>query len=58
MMIYTSKLAGEGFQSAKEFLDEIERGGAGFAKGALREDWIKAQKAWLTYSYLGQITSD
>lgn len=58
VMIYESKLSSEGPKSAKAYLDDIESGQAGFAKGTLKEDWIKSQQAWITYSYLTEITQD
>jgi hypothetical protein len=51
-MIYNQKLADEGPKEARAYLEEIESGSAGFAKGTIQEDWLKTQKAWITYAYI------
>ena len=57
-MLYNQKLDLEGLKGAREFLDEFERGELGFDRSFIKEDWIKAQKAWLTYSFIDEITKD
>ena len=39
-------------------MDEFEKGSLGFDRKAIKEDWVKAQKAWLTYSCIDDITKD
>jgi hypothetical protein len=57
-MMYNYKLGMEGLKGARDYLEELESGGAGLVKGAVKEDWIKSQKAWLTYSFVDEITKD
>jgi hypothetical protein len=54
VMIYNFKVANEGLKGAREYLDELERG-TGAAKGGVKEEWIKSQKAWLIYSFIDDI---
>jgi len=58
LMLYNQKLSEEGLKGAREFLDEFEKGSLGFDRTAIKEDWVKAQKAWLTYSFIDDITKD
>ena len=58
LMLYNQKLSDDGLKGAREFLDEFENGSLGFDKTAIKEDWVKAQKAWLTYSFIDDITKD
>ena len=58
LMLYNQKLSQEGLKGARAFLEEFEKGNLGFEKTSIKEDWIKAQKAWLTYSFLDEITND
>ena len=58
LMLYNQKLSDDGLKGAREFLDEFEKGSLGFDKTAIKEDWVKAQKAWLTYSFIDEITKD
>jgi len=46
----------EGIQGGRAFLEELESGAAGFPKGIMKEEWIKAEKAWLTYSFIEDMT--
>lgn len=54
ILVYNYKLQNEGLKSAREYLDGLEASG----NGALKSDWIKSQKAWLTYSFIDDITTD
>jgi hypothetical protein len=46
----------EGVKQAREYLDELEKG---VEKGLkVKEDWLKAEKAWLTYSIMTTIASE
>jgi hypothetical protein len=53
-MIYEHKIQNEGLKAARDYLDELEAEQGGSLKG----DWIKSQKAWLTYSFIEDITAD
>jgi hypothetical protein len=58
VMLYNQKLSTEGLKEAREFLDQIEKGALGFDSSNIKEDWIKSQKAWLTYSFIEEISKD
>ena len=53
---YQIRMQKEGIQGGRAFLEELESGAAGFPKGIMKEEWIKAEKAWLTYSFIEDMT--
>jgi hypothetical protein len=58
LLIFNYKLTNEGLKGAREFLDDLESGRAGLQKTSIKEDWMKSQKAWLTYSFIDEISKD
>ena len=50
VLTYNFKMQWEGVKQAREYLEELEKGSEKGLK--VREDWLKGEKAWLTYSIM------